>query len=165
MAEPFGVPAAQVLAELAAEDFLTLDETGGIQAAYPFFASPTEHVVQLADGPTVWSMCAIDALGIPVMLGTDAVITSTDAVTGEQIRVEFTNGHATWQPPTAVVYYGATPADGPAAAVCCGYLRFFASRATAEQWTGAHTDLTGAVLDQLEAERRGADIFGSLPNN
>ncbi|MEY9936759.1 organomercurial lyase [Streptacidiphilus sp. MAP5-3] len=55
--------------------------------------------------------------------------------------------------------------NGPAAAVCCGYLRFFASRATAEQWTGAHTDLTGAVLDQLEAERRGADIFGSLPNN
>ncbi|WP_331744321.1 alkylmercury lyase family protein (plasmid) [Streptomyces sp. NBC_01136] len=161
-AEPFAVPAAQVLAELAAEDFLTLDDTGRIQAAYPFSATATEHVVQIADGPTVWSMCAIDALGIPVMLGADAVIISTDPVTGEPIRVEFADGTATWEPATTMVYYGARPGTGPAAAVCCGYLRFFTDRATAEQWTGKNADISGAVLDQAEAERLGADIFGPL---
>ncbi|MGW8881125.1 alkylmercury lyase family protein [Streptomyces mirabilis] len=161
-AEPIGVPATQVLAELAAEDFLTLDDTGRVQAAYPFSATPTEHVVQIADGPTVWSMCAIDALGIPVMLGTDAVITSTDPVTGDPVRVEFTDGKTTWQPATAVVYYGARPGTGPAAAVCCRYLRFFTTRATAEQWTGQQTQLSGTVLDQTEAERLGADVFGPL---
>ncbi|ANP57093.1 hypothetical protein J2Z21_003503 [Streptomyces griseochromogenes] len=162
-AEPFGVPAARVLADLAVEDFLTLDDTGRIQAAYPFSATATEHVVQIAGGPTVWSMCAIDALGIPVMLGADAVIASTDPVTGEPVRVEFTGGKTTWEPDTAVVYYGARPDTGPAAAVCCGYLRFFTGHATAEQWTGQHADISGAVLDQAEAERLGADIFGSLP--
>lgn len=162
VAEPFGVPVGQVLAELAAEDFLTLDATGRIQAAYPFSATPTEHVVQIADGPTVWSMCAIDALGIPVMLGCDGVITSTDPVTGHSIRVEFTSEKTTWQPATAVVYYGARPGTGPAAAMCCGYLRFFTDRATAEQWTGQHADISGAVLDQADAERLGADIFGPL---
>ncbi|MEU1404822.1 alkylmercury lyase family protein [Streptomyces sp. NPDC005728] len=161
-ADPFAVPAARVLAELAAEDFLTLDDTGRIQAAYPFSATATEHVVQITGGPTVWSMCAIDALGIPVMLGTDAVITSTDPVTGDPVRVEFTGGSTTWQPATAVVHYGARPGTGPAAAVCCGYLRFFTDRATAEQWTGRHTDISGAVLDQAEAERLGVDIFGPL---
>ncbi|WP_432008839.1 alkylmercury lyase family protein [Streptomyces bacillaris] len=161
-AEPFGVPAAEVLAELAAEDFLTLDDTGHVQAAYPFSAIPTEHVVQIADGPAVWSMCAIDALGIPVMLDTAAVITSTDPLTGEKIRVEFTDGKTTWQPTTAVVYFGARPGSGPAAAVCCSYLRFFTTRATAEQWSGRQADLSGAVLDQAEAERLGADIFGPL---
>ncbi|MFJ7779260.1 organomercurial lyase [Streptomyces yangpuensis] len=155
-------PAAEVLTKLATEDFLTLDDTGRIQAAYPFSAVPTEHAVQIKDGPTVWSMCAIDALGIPVMLATDAVITSTDPVTGETVRVEFTGGKTTWQPATAVVYYGARPGTGPAAAVCCGYLRFFTTRATAEQWTGQRADLSGAVLDQAEAERLGADIFGPL---
>ncbi|MFE7358241.1 alkylmercury lyase family protein [Streptomyces sp. NPDC057543] len=161
-AEPFAVPATRVLAELAAEDFLTLDDTGHIQAAYPFSATATEHVVRIANGPTVWSMCAIDALGIPVMLGSDAVITSTDPVTAAPVRVEFTGGKTTWQPATAVVYYGAGPDTGPAAAVCCGYLSFFTGRATAEQWTGQHTDISGAVLDQAAAERLGADIFGPL---
>jgi hypothetical protein len=159
---PFAVPAARVLTELAAEDFLTLDDTGRIQAAYPFSATATEHVVQITGGPTVWSMCAIDALGIPVMLGTDAVITSTDPVTRGPVRVEFTGGKTTWQPATAVVYYGARAGTGPAAALCCGYLRFFADRATAEQWTEQHADIRGAVLDQAEAERLGADIFRPL---
>ncbi|GAA2690588.1 alkylmercury lyase family protein [Streptomyces lunalinharesii] len=161
-AEPFAVPAARVLTELAAEDFLTLDDTGRIQAAYPFSATATEHIVQIVGGPTVWSMCAIDALGVPVMLGTDAVITSTDPVTRDPVRVEFTGGKTTWHPATAVVYYGARAGTGPAAALCCGYLRFFADRATAEQWTGQHADIRGAVLGQAEAERLGADIFRPL---
>lgn len=37
----------------------------GSRAAYQFSATATEHVVQIAGGPTVWSMCAIDALGRP----------------------------------------------------------------------------------------------------
>ncbi|MFF1598874.1 organomercurial lyase [Streptomyces mirabilis] len=53
-----------------------------------------------------------------------------------------------------MVYYGARPGTGPAAAVCCGYLRFFTTRTTAEQWTGQQADLRGAVLGQTEAERR-----------
>jgi hypothetical protein len=52
-AQPFGRVAGQVLAELAAEDFLTLDAAGRIAAAYPFSAVPTEHVVRIEAGPTV----------------------------------------------------------------------------------------------------------------
>ncbi len=162
VSEPFGVRVEQVLAELAAEDFLTLDESGRIQAAYPFSATATDHVVQIAGGPRVWSMCAIDALGIPAMLHADAHITSTDPVNGHPVRVEFTGGKTTWEPASAVVYYGARAGSGPAAAVCCGYLRFFTDRATAEQWTGDQAGLSGEILNQKDAERLGADIFGPL---
>jgi hypothetical protein len=52
-AAPFGVPAGQVLAELAAEDFLTLDADGRISAAYPFSAAPTGVQVE----PSIPAVC------------------------------------------------------------------------------------------------------------
>jgi hypothetical protein len=88
----WGVSAAEVVTELASDDFLCVDEEGRITVAYPFSTAPTEHLVEIGDGPRVWAMCAIDALGIPVMLGRDAVITSTDPASGQAIRVEFVNG-------------------------------------------------------------------------
>jgi alkylmercury lyase-like protein len=50
--------------------------TREILAAYPFSARPTDHIVRFPDGHFVYSMCAIDALGMPTMLGADATIQS-----------------------------------------------------------------------------------------
>src|SRR5215831_684656 len=47
-----------------------------ITHAYPFSNEPTSHRVQLANGPQVYAMCAIDALGMPFMLKKDAKIRS-----------------------------------------------------------------------------------------
>ncbi|WP_275297597.1 organomercurial lyase [Streptomyces sp. CdTB01] len=82
-----GRTAAEVLADLAAEDLLVLDDHVRIRAAYPFSTVPTAHRVRLASGIETLAMCAIDALGIPDMLGVDAVITSIDPVTGDTITV------------------------------------------------------------------------------
>ena len=159
-AAPFGRTGAQVLAELADHDFLTLDEHGWIAAAYPFSATPTSHTVEIKGGARVWSMCAIDALGIPVMLGRDVQITSTDPHTGNPVHIRFTDGAAVWQPADAVVFYGARTATGSAAAVCCGYLHFFQDHASATAWAGEHPEAAGQILDHADAERTGADIFG-----
>src|SRR5712691_4213249 len=83
----YGRTAGQVLAELDREDFLTLGADGKIRAAYPFSATQTPHRVRITGGAEVWSMCAIDALGIPAMLGQDVVITSRNPVTGEPVTV------------------------------------------------------------------------------
>ena len=72
--------------------------------AYPFSAGPTPHLVAIAGGPRVHSKCAIDSLGIPPMLGTDAVITSADPLTGAPVTVTFSGGQASWDPPGAVVF-------------------------------------------------------------
>lgn len=157
-----GRTATEVLADLAAEDFLTLDDHGRIGAAYPFSAVPTSHRVRLAGGIEAWSMCAVDALGIPDMLGTDAVITSADPVTGDTITVTSTQGRMTWHPTTAVVYIGQRSCTGPAADITCGALNFFTSRGTARSWTERHPDYTGKTVDQAYAEALGRSIFGAL---
>ncbi|MFD6597668.1 alkylmercury lyase family protein [Streptomyces coelicoflavus] len=157
-----GRSAAEVVADLAADDFLTLDDRGRIRAAYPFSAVPTAHRVRLASRIEVFAMCALDALGIPDMLGTDAVITSTDPVSGDTITVTSTGGHMSWQPSTAVVYVGQRSCTGPAADVACGALNFFTNRRTAQSWAKAHPDYTGQTVDQAHAEELGRSIFGPL---
>ncbi|MER6994406.1 alkylmercury lyase family protein [Streptomyces sp. NPDC000410] len=155
-----GRDATEVLTELADEDFLTLDEAGNIRAAYPFSAAATRHRVRLGSGVEVWSMCAIDALGIPAMLGQDAVISSTDPVSGDPITVTSTTGAVRWEPASAVVFVGQRPGGGPAASACCDALNFFTDAANARAWTSRHPDVPGQVVDQPTAERIGRQTFG-----
>jgi predicted DsbA family dithiol-disulfide isomerase len=162
LAAPSGVSARAVLAALAAGDFLTLDEDGQVDAAYPFSARPTGIEVTLPSGVTVASMCAIDALGIAAMLGSDTVIDSADPVSGEPVRVTFAGGTARWQPEGTVVFYGARAGSGPSAAVCCGYLRFFATRENAEAFAARHPEAPGRILGQQDAGALGEEIFGPL---
>jgi hypothetical protein len=161
------------MGELHDRDVVRLDEQGRIRAAYPFSGVPTAHVVSIEGGPTVYAMCAIDALGIADMLGRDTVISSTDPFSGEQIAVTVRDGHATWRPSTSVVHVGAegSPEDCcspgaesvPAAADrCCGVMNFFADPETARAWIEAHPGVSGVVLSQPQALRLGVDIFGRL---
>ncbi|MGW2524971.1 alkylmercury lyase family protein [Streptomyces sp. NPDC001617] len=155
IAAPHGRGAADVLAELAAEDFITLDDQGRIRAAYPFSALPTAHRVRLPDGTQVWSMCAVDGLGIPAMLDTDAVITSSDPVTGDAITVMAADGQLDRAPPTTVVHVGQRSCTGSAADVACGAPNFFANRRTARIWARQHPDYAGKAVDQTRAEAPG----------
>jgi Alkylmercury lyase len=176
IAARYGTTAGAVLAELHAADFLRLGPGGDIHVAYPFSAAPTSHMVRIAGGPQVHAMCAIDALGIAAMLGADARIISADPCTGEPVTVtvQADGQAAAWQPPTAVVFSGqrtsggspgqrpSTPAMAPAAQVCCGYVNFFATPASAAAWSSVHPEVTGRVLDQAAALRQGVAIFGHL---
>jgi hypothetical protein len=107
-------------------------------------------------------MCAIDALGIPPMLGVDATITSSDPLTGDPVIVTFRAGQSSWDPLTAVVFSGCRDCEGTAEQVSCGYLNFFATAAHASQWAGQHPEVTGFTHDQAGACERGAKTFGSL---
>ncbi|MDX2403964.1 alkylmercury lyase family protein [Streptomyces microflavus] len=156
-----GRTVAEVLEELAREDFLTLDEHGRIRAAYPFSAVPTRHRVRIG-GTEVWSMCAIDALGIPPMLGRDAVIASTDPVTGEPVTVTSDSGLMDWEPAGAVVFVGQRPGGGPAATACCEALNFFTSQASARTWTAAHPEIPGLIVDRTRAEEIATQTFATL---
>ncbi|MFF2921780.1 organomercurial lyase [Streptomyces celluloflavus] len=157
-----GRSAVEVLDELAREDFLTLDADGRIAAVYPFSAAPTRHRVRIAGGAEVWSMCAIDALGIPAMLGRDTVISSTDPVTGDPVTVTTDGGTPVWAPADAVVFVGQRPGGGPAAAVCCDALNFFTGETTARAWADEHPEVPGHVVGQARAEEIATRTFGSL---
>jgi hypothetical protein len=62
-----GHPAAAV-DELDARDLVYVSD-GRVVLAYPWSGTPTAFVVVLADGRQRWACCAIDALGVPAMLG------------------------------------------------------------------------------------------------
>jgi hypothetical protein len=172
----YGTTARAVLARLHAGDFVRLSASGEIRAAYPFSVLPTPHVVDIGAGPRTHAMCAIDALGIAAMLGTDVTITSTDPDTGETVTVTVhADGQtARWQPQTTVVYSGqrtpSGPGNFPAAAgaippaedVRCGYINFFTAWAGAAAWASAHSEITGQILSRPAALRLATRTFGHL---
>jgi len=104
-------------------------------------------------------MCAIDALGLPAMLGTDVVITTVDPITGQPITVTVAVGLSIWDPPGAVVFVGACADEGPSADTYCDYLNMFATRDNAVEWTRTHP-IPGEVLNHADAEQLGGSSQG-----
>ena len=100
------------------------------------------------------------------LAGLPVVIESADPCTGDPITVNVNGAHSTWHPATAVVYAGRADSEcaGPSAAVCCGYMNFFATRAAARAWAASHPEITGDVLGQHRALQAGISIFGQLLN-
>jgi alkylmercury lyase len=93
--------------------------------------------VELASGPAVFAMCAVDALGIPQMLRRDGRISSVD------------------------------PASGPVADCCCPFINFHINPEAAEVYRRAHPDMTGQLFGQTEAAQVAKQAFGGLldPSN
>jgi hypothetical protein len=191
------VPLAATLADLVAQDLIQLDAaTGRIRAAYPFAAMRTVHRVTLVPssaggrdertgrtGQQVFAMCALDALGIPLMLRQEATVVSQDALTNQAVAViispvdeaspaslaTLTGWSARWEPPSAVVYARAAghehEHDGgcAAAGACCPITNFFLDAAHAQQW--AQTQAVpedGVVLAPVEALHRAEALFGGV---
>lgn len=143
---------------LSTEDLVQLDEAGGVAVAYPFSGRPTAHRVHLAGGPEVWAMCAIDALGIPLMAGRAGVIESRDALTGEPIRVSMDG----WEPAGTVVLVARSAGGGPISCCACPHMNFHASAESARSYLDDHDGLSGQVLDQAAAVELADLCFGSL---
>jgi len=113
--------ARTLLADLRSYDLLGLDESATtITYAYPFANTPTEHRVQLYR-QLVHAVCAIDALGIARMFGTNTRIESCRRACGGRIEVR------TAQNGKALGHY--RPAEA-----CCPAIAFFCSNEHLEQW-------------------------------
>jgi hypothetical protein len=147
---------AAVLDELQAVDLVLVDRGGEIRAAYPFSPTRTAHHVQIADGPAVYAMCAIDALGISAMLNRPVSITSHD------ITIDVDGAYAIWHPDTAVVYAGTTDQDATSADTTCSYINFFVTEEAASAWAEGHPDIAGRLLTQAEAIAAGIAEFGGF---
>jgi alkylmercury lyase-like protein len=150
---------------LAAADLVHRDPASGtISVAYPFSGRPTVHRVELAGGPTVSAMCALDALGIPQMTHRDARIRATDPVSGQPITIESRQGAWQWAPATTVVLV-ATAAGGVCGAVadcCCPYINFHTDPQHAQAYLHAHPGMTGELLNQADAVATARRMFGGL---
>lgn len=156
-----GLDPDQALASLAGAD-LVYTVSGSVTVAYPFSGTPTPHRVEFDDGPVTWAMCGGDALGIPLMTGRNATITSTDPYTGEPIRIRYDNGAWTWEPDSTVMLVAATHGCGTAAEAACRHIHFFTRPEHARAHLAANPALSGEVYDQAGSIEAGRIIFGSL---
>ncbi|GAA3093622.1 alkylmercury lyase [Kribbella aluminosa] len=135
---------------------------GVVTVAYPFSGVPTRHRVQFEDGPAVWAMCAVDALGMPAMTGRNVGIASTDPHSDEAIEISFRDGTWSWDPRSTVVLLAGTTGCCTAADAACRYVDFFAGPANARAHLEAHPELAGEIYDQASAVERGNVVFGPL---
>ena len=171
VARASGIGLEHLLAELAVHDVIQRTADGAIQVAYPFSGSPTAHRVQLEDGPTVFAMCVIDALGLPFMARRAATIRTQDPFDATLITIAIGCGptgkpvssQVHWLPASAVVLVNKPPTGPVIQAECtCPYLNAFASRETAQRWRAAHADLDVQMLTQQRAVREARRIFGAV---
>ncbi len=162
-AEALGLELEAALGALAERDLIIRDAgTGEITSAYPFSGAPTAHWVELVGGMTLYAMCALDALGIPFMLGRDAMVLSDDPYTGRPVRVEVQGGLTRWDPSEAVLFLGSQPGGGQRARRCCPYIHLFGSIESAEGYRYMLPDVEGYVLTQAEAVEAARRVFGDL---
>lgn len=77
----------RAVAELDAHD-LILVESGLVVLAYPFAGRPTGFVTVLPGGRERHACCAVDALGIPAMLGVPATIRARCHDCGDPLEFE-----------------------------------------------------------------------------
>jgi Alkylmercury lyase len=161
-ADSTGVSLADGLRRLAELDLVHCAADGRILVAYPFSGEPTGHSVRLPDMPAVEAMCAIDALGIPLMTDLDGVITSTDPATRQVIRVRRRGERWLWEPATTVVLLAQTADCGTAAKCLCPSITFHIDRDHAHHYLRQHPELRGSVLGQQEAVEIARRSFGSL---
>jgi alkylmercury lyase len=138
---------------------------GIVAVAYPFSGTPTPHRVELDGLPAVYAMCAIDALGLPLMAGRDGRITSADPHDGTPVEVTVHDGTWAWAPASAVVVAARATDCGTectSSEVMCPHTVFFASPGSARAYLARHRDLDGQILDQDTAVECGRLNFGVL---
>src|SRR6266545_2053225 len=166
MAAELDLDPQAALAALAAADAVHADPaTARIRVAYPFSGRPTPHRVELAGGPTVHAMCALDALGIPQMTRRDGRIASTDPSSGRPITIKVHDGAWHFEPATTVVLAataGSGDACGAVADCCCPYINFHADPRAADAYRTAHPSIAADLLSQAEALEAARRIFGRL---
>lgn len=163
MATERGIDPGPALAELTGRDVLAVDEHGEIRAAYPFSPVPTRHQVTWDGGPTVYAMCAVDALGMSAMLDIPVTVTSTEPGTGRTITVHVDRDTARWNPSTAVVFAG-TSGDAccPSVDRTCSHINVFTTPDAAHAWAAANPGVSGMALGQDQALAYGIAEFGTL---
>jgi hypothetical protein len=166
MAEALGLfprEVRRVCGKLAEHDLIVWEAgRDHILSAYPFSVVPTAHHVSIEGSNTVYAMCAIDALGIPFMLGRGAAIASACVACQRPVRVAIHEGLLRQADPmTTVVWFSAR--DGCCVAEArCPLINFYCEAGHLQRWRAEHSHELGTALTLMDAVEVGKAIFGEL---
>ena len=160
-----GQALSDICQSLANYDLIVWDEVEQhVQSAYPFSGSPTAHTVRLKNGPGVFALCAVDALGMPVMLKQAADLVSRCEHCNIPIEIAVAPEElGQYHPGETVVWFPLAP-DGclSVAQSRCPDINFFCSPEHQDTWRENRGWPDGQSMTMAEAFEAGREIFGSL---
>lgn len=166
LAHALGLPLEPVLAAcrtLAASDLIVWQEDKAhIVSAYPFSGIPTAHQVLLAGRPTLYALCAIDALGIPFMPGPGVRIRSACFFCHQPVNVDIEGGLLHRADPSTIVVWRSERDGGCTAEVRCPFTNFFCDEAHLQAWHATSPQERGTSRSILEALEVGKAGIGAL---
>ena len=143
---------------------LAIEEDGTVSSIYPVSAKPSRHLVSLADGRTVYCMCAIDALGCAFTFNQDIVINSSCSNSGVAIRIVVKDKKICCALPCKdamrVLHSDLKASDNWACCCCCSML-YFKSQEDYDQYAKEHEvcPCCSFCLDLEEAFSVGRMLF------
>ncbi|MDY4031851.1 MAG: alkylmercury lyase family protein [Pyramidobacter sp.] len=134
---PAGDEEKAMVERLKTKNALAIEEDGGVSSIYPVSAKPSRHLVALADGRTVYCMCAIDALGCAFTFDQDIVVSSSCSNSGVAIRIAVKDKKICCALPDReairVLHSDLKASDNWASCCCCSML-FFKSQEDYDQF-------------------------------
>jgi hypothetical protein len=148
---------------LAGHDLLVWrDDEMCIVSAYPFSRLPTAHQVLIEGDRTLYAMCAIDALGIPFMLGQGGRIRSSCFFCQKPAQVDIQDGKVSEAKPSTLVVWLSERDGCCVAEVRCPLMNFFCDEGHLHAWLATSLHERGTMLSLMEALGVGKAAFGHL---
>jgi len=115
-----------------------------ITSIYPLSLTPTEHQLFLENGERRFAMCALDALGMPVMFDINVKVVSRCEGCKEPLVIEIKEGEITSRPHPDMMIWSFKERKPRPAETCCPMIKFFCSGEHLEQWETQNPDLVKA---------------------
>lgn len=135
------------------------DRKGRVVGIAGLTLEPTRHRLVL-DGQSLYTWCAIDAVGIPAALSLDAHVTTSCAHCGAQLTVDIDRG----EPPSRSSFRGWLPPTDckNVRADLCPLANLFCSLEHLEQWRDGAADPSGEAADLVRFAELGRQAWGDL---
>jgi DNA-binding MarR family transcriptional regulator len=134
------------LDELEKKDILLRKKgTQEIISVYPLSITSTKHQIILENKKKLFAMCAVDALGMPIMFNKKAKIVSKCEKCKQEITIEIEKEKIAWVSHPNIVIWSPGRQVAPAAETCCPSVNFFCSREHLHGWTEENPDLVGKI--------------------
>ena len=144
-----------ILKKLDEIDVIHLEESEKtkIEAAYPFSGYKTVHLIKFKkiEYKNIYSMCAVDALGISFMLDCDLLINSKCFHCNEDVDIEIEDNEIINLNPKNVVVWFDMEYSCCAATSLCKNINFFSSSHHFQEWQQDKQSRKGALLQIQEA--------------
>ena len=141
----------RVLNELEKKDILLRrNGTQEIVSIYPLSLMPTKHQVILGNGRKLFTMCAVDSLGMPIMFNKKAKIISQCKKCKREITIEIKNDEIAWISHPKVMIWSPHRQVAPAAETCCPIVNF-CCKEHLQEWTEENPGLIGKISEIEQA--------------